>query len=750
MALLQYDFAVVGVNNVNRAFASIERRAAQHNARVARTFGGSTSGARTSLQKGNASAQAKQAERAFIQSERRKHREVEKSLQQRQRLEARGLRQQQRREELAARKRERIRDKELREIKRNQQRRQLLAERSAKAEQRAAATALRERQRAVGGTMGRVGRSAGGALRSVGSMALGAGSIIGGFAVGNAVSQQMKETRMASQLANQAGTPEAKGAILRESQQVRGFSGEEVLQGMTGFVDLTGDLTTARKIMKDMADLSLATGSSLEDVASASGNFANNLKGIKDPAEKARKVMEAMRALAGQGLAGAIELKDLAGGGAAVGAVASQMGGDVTTNIKKAGVLAQAARAEGGAESAAEALTAIGRFTDMLATKAGKLEKMGVSVGQRDSTGALTEIGDPRKIIADVLQATGGDIGEITKLFGVRGQKVVRGFLRSFKEQGRQGVYSRFDELMQTELSTGQIASNKASRLADPDLQFKDAMKEFNSVVGAEMLPALTKLLPALAELAPHVATAARLMAKFVETLAENPLSTIGALLAAKVVADIAAAQIGEAAKGALVGAISGRGSPSPSGSTGGPTGGRMGAAMNGLAFGAVAAMTIYANGVVNFHSREAQMDRAGERLQLLRNMGGQDLDAAKELLKQQKKETDATKQPGFFESFMGSELIAGLTPTFMRQDHDPIKSGRMLGRDTDELFGNRDETQVRTNEAFEAQAQQELQRIQREAAEAQKTAADKLGQAADKWSLLGPNRGDSPTSPGT
>lgn len=479
----------------------------------------------------------------------------------------------------------------LREIDRERRAKEAAAKRAAATEvreQRKAAVATqRARERTVGNIRAGAGRVArgtagilGSGLRTIGGLA----AIGGSIAAGSAISTQMSEGAMASTLANQAGTPNIKADLLREAQGIKGFTGAEALGALGGFVDLTGDLDTARKLLQELGDFALATGTSIEDAATAAGNFSNNLKGIKDPGQRAKAVMEAMRALGGQGAAGAVEIKDLAGGGATLGAVASQLAGDPLENIKKAGVLAQAARAEGGAASAAEALTAISRFTDMVAQNADKLEKLGVNVGKRDSKGNLTEIGDVRTLVADILEKTGGDLGAMNELLGIYGQKVTRGFSQAFKEEGRAGVFKRFDELMETELKGGDIAARRDSRLEDPDLQFKEAMKGFNRAMGEQLIPEVTKLIPVLAELTPHLITLTKGVIQVAEFFNNNPFLGIGLVVAGAITKELAGAYIGAKVSAALTAAIAGKTAATAAGTAAEVATGTAGAASKGVA----------------------------------------------------------------------------------------------------------------------------------------------------------------------
>ena len=258
--------------------------------------------------------------------------------------------------------------------------------------------------------------------------------------------------------------------------------------------------------------------------------------------------------------------------------------------------------------SATEALTAINRFADNLAVRAPVLEERakemgleGVSFGERTDRGKLVKLADPRELIANVLQITGGDIGEITKLFGKRGQKVVRGFTAGYlraeekeKGSGAQAVRDQFNEMMEQEMTPAQIADFSKSRLEDPDLQFKEAAKEFNTAVGEQLLPAVTKLIPEFVKLMPHIRTAARLFGMLIESLADNPILTIGTLIATRVVASLAAAHIGSVVSNFLATQISNAGTKTGGGvftTKAGKTHNIGGAMAMGLTLGAGAAL---------------------------------------------------------------------------------------------------------------------------------------------------------------
>jgi hypothetical protein len=75
--------------------------------------------------------------------------------------------------------------------------------------------------------------------------------------------------------------------------------------------------------------------------------------------------------------------------------------------------------------------------------------------------------------------------------------------------------------------------------------------------VSSTLFPALVKLIPAIETLIPNVASAAGVFAAFVQAIAQNPISGIGALITASVVRDLASAGLGEAAKLAVSSGLS-------------------------------------------------------------------------------------------------------------------------------------------------------------------------------------------------
>lgn len=575
MAYLEYDFRVVGADAVNKAFASIERRAIQHNRRMGRVFGDTTGRAgRPAVAARSIASEvdksARDAANAQIREEKRVRAEMARTAKWRQNLQNRHYQQEERL---------RIRSEQ---------------------------AAIRSRS----AMLGQVGKSAGSAVRTVGAVGVGALALGGTFAVSSAISQQMRETKMASELANQAGKPGIKRELLAESQQVRGFTGEEVLTSMAGFVEKTGDLEAARKLMGELSQLSLATGADFGELGQAAGQAFNVIRDqVKDPVKQIEMLNDVMKTLAMQGTMGAVEIKDLATELASLGAATRKYLGDPDVLLKTVGAMAQATVARGGAPSAAEAATAIVRFGEDLTKKPAQKALSGMGVDIFADKGK-TILRDPRELMADIMAKTGGDLTKLQDVLNAQSIRAFQGFSplaldarnklkaenpKATKEQldaaGRKAIMDEFERFM-PKVDEADFRRRAESRLDDPDLKFKDAMRDFNRVVGSELLPELTKLIPHFAKLTPYIGKAAEYMGKWMSAFASDPLltgsATVGALILANVGKDLATAKIGEFIKGLLSGGAPGipgvPGAPGVGGGVLGTAGSVLGIA--GLAFG--------------------------------------------------------------------------------------------------------------------------------------------------------------------
>jgi hypothetical protein len=308
--------------------------------------------------------------------------------------------------------------------------------------------------------------------------------------------------------------------LRRQVQDVASFAAvdsNKAMEGLQAFVGKTGDLETGRALLKDMAVLSRATGTSMEDMVNAAGDVAN---GLGDTDNKAEKVAQVMRAVAAQGKEGAVEIKDLASQMAKVQAASGSFEGDGARMMAKMNAIAQVTRERGGAASATQAATSTLSFANTF-SKGARLKafaEMGVNV-----TGAGGKTRDPMEIIKDSLRAAssakhGGmanfDLNMGRMFMDVRARSATRGFEQIYKEAGGgeagiAAVARRMEELENATLSQTEVAESFARSMATSEAQSQLFNNEMQKLAG-ELQGALA---PALRDLAPSIIAAAQAFA---------------------------------------------------------------------------------------------------------------------------------------------------------------------------------------------------------------------------------------------
>jgi hypothetical protein len=582
MATLSYDLAIVGTAAIARALKTVESAYLQHNRRMMRATQAAVPGG---MRRG-ATGKPSDVARGFNEIGRAARAADLKMGRDRIRIEAQTNRKIER-ERLAH------------------------AKRLAAAEARAARQAAGARQAYARRTVGVAGNSVKGSLRAVGGLAMGGLAIGGGMAVAGAISSEKQLRASTAALANQAfGT----GGEKRSRQKIQsdiegqaralgissGLGRENVVGGMRNFVSIAGNVGAAEKMAPFMADVSNATDADIADVGKTAGQIFQNLatkidvskpEGMADALQQTQDIMKAM---AGQAKVGSIEFSDLAQQMGKVMSATSGFDGKVSDLATTMGAVAQLAIA-GGASSPEEAMTSIMRFRDDMVANAKRFEKQGVDVFTDKSK---TKLRGPEQVIMDVLDKSGGDLTKVSQLFGIRSMKAFQPFQEASQAAGGgaaglEAVRKMLGGVKGATMSDTEIKESAAFRRQQADRQFEQAMEKFKDSIGQELLPAVTRLVPEFVRLAPHLSKAAKLFGEFIEELANNPLKTIGKVIAAKLAIDIATAGIGNAAKNALVNVLSGVKLPGAPGGPGGVGGAGAGAPV--LAVAAAAAGTALA-----------------------------------------------------------------------------------------------------------------------------------------------------------
>lgn len=536
MSTLTYDFRVIGLDAIDRAFSSVEQRMAQHNARVTRATGvraargaGTNLVAQTERDQAKAAAKAERdAAKAAERAEKARLRAIEKGLRDEERLRLRQARELARKEEQIARE----------------------SARREAATTRAAALKSEKFRREMGGAVVR-------GVKGVGSAAMTATGLAGGAwltaATYGAVKQEDAVRRLLinSRGAGQAQLmrPEELQGRIRSASIATGVGEGDITAGLSSFVARTGDLKTGVDMMQTLAQTAAASGASFEDLSGVAADLMT-----KFDVTKVEDMQEALAGLVFQGKAGAFELRDMADQFPKIGAMAKSMGMGGAGGLRKVGALAQIVRGStGNAETATFALDAL---TRQLVMKGGDMGS-GKAFGGKGKVNVFKN-GDPTQglrditeIIPEVLKASNGNLQQLQEIFGGEGMRGMNAFLGTFRQAGggaagAAAVTSQINQSVNAGGSWSEVQQDAKSAMQSTASQLEALNTQMKAAVETDLLPALKELIPQVIKLAPYVGDAVKALAKFVGWATANPWAAITGIVAGNIGKAIVAAKIGD------------------------------------------------------------------------------------------------------------------------------------------------------------------------------------------------------------
>lgn len=747
---LEYDFAIVGLDKIERAMASVESRFARHNSRMARAAGVGSPGAARAA---NPRAAIAATERETLTAERRIQAARERAEAHVFRVRMRYFQQQQRAEESAARKLAREK------------------ERQSAAQARASAASVRremaERERFRQRTVGTLGSSVRGTVGGLGQVATGALAIGGGVAVAGAVSDQLNLGRRYNQLSIQSRAPGQSNPIGKREIQSRveavavehGLKREEVAGAVEVSVAKTGNLDEALRNLDQFATLAQAFNADTGDIAAAAAVLGEkfNLTG--------QELADTLATLGSQGRNAAFELKDMAALVEQLSAAGQRFDFTGSEGVKTLGGFTQIAYKQTG--SAEKAATAVEATLRQLIGKSGDIQS-GKAFGKKVN---VFEGGDPtknardfREVIADVISASGGDKTKLQKVFGDEGNRAITGLTKAYSDAnnaagggkagdaaGRAAIEAIFKENIDAAGTYADAQKDAAEAMDDDAVRMTRATEQIAIALG-QLSPIVVRLAETLASNEKEIGRAVDGVAKVADFLISNPMKGIGAIIAAKVIADLAAAAIGEKVAVALQALLrGGGGAPVPGGGSvpvpvGGP-GGKSKIAKAAGALGAVGAATM--SGYLAFElvdgtigMLEAMQGRSDARERSVGN-------AAKDI-----EDLNGMKNVSHWDVLRDTLFTDDQQKTLFGRDRTSVKH---LFADTPNVqFMSEEESQAMAKRASERRATQSREKESQKldaselaaVAARMDSAATKQLQAAEKLASGGLNRGDSPTSP--
>jgi hypothetical protein len=401
-------------------------------------------------------------------------------------------------------------------------------------EQRLSRTLARGREEeahTVRNVLGLTGRT----LSGMGGKALRAGmgiarDVAGGagvnFDLASMVQQNVAMETAATSLSNSGyiagdkrnGTRVDPRALMNQAFQVgqaTGTDANDALEGLSKFVAKTGDLQTGRDILKDMAVLAKATGTSLDDMVDAAGDVSTALP---DGADKAERLRAVMQGIAGMGKVAAVEMKDFASQMAKIAANAGQFEGDASKNILTLSAMAQESRQRGGSASATQAATSVASFVSMLKTPA-RAKAFEAATGSKVFNKETGLLRDPQTIIKEALSKVGMDPIALKKVFqNSGGARAMEGFATIYRQagggaKGLSAVDAEFERLRTSAMADAEVLVSFQAALKTSEAQ----AATFNNQLRQSALQIQDALIPAMAQLAPAFVSLANQTAKVVQ-----------------------------------------------------------------------------------------------------------------------------------------------------------------------------------------------------------------------------------------
>lgn len=413
----------------------------------------------------------------------------------------------------------------------------------AQREDRARTGAIEGDRRASARRMGRAGSFVAngvvGGVIGAGRMAMGAGKEIARGAgvdmdLGGAARQSGSLETTATNISNSAYMAGQEGpngrrvdqkTLVAQARQVAketAYDPTQVLEGLQKFVAKTGDLDSGRAALKDLAVLSKATGTNLEDMVDAAGDVSNALG---DTDNKGEKIKAVMTSIAAQGKMGAVEIKDLATQMAKLGAASGTFEGDTQHVLKQMGAFTQMSRAHGGSATATQAATSLTGFANTF-SKGQRLEQFkefGVDVKSKTSGRNLDPMEIVLKALASGASAKHGGIAKLDENMGkmfkdTTAARATRGLEQEFMKQREkalkdgnteeeaqkiaiQETRKAFEDMSNAIMGTEEIQESFRRAMETSESQAQLMNNEFNKAAGEvtkSLIPAFVQMTPAI------------------------------------------------------------------------------------------------------------------------------------------------------------------------------------------------------------------------------------------------------------
>lgn len=427
------------------------------------------------------------------------------------------------------------------------------------------------RARFARATGGHISGTLGGLARGAVGLAGTALAVGGGFGIADAMQQRFALEKSAGLFSNQTSTMPggriSTADIMSRSRAVgiaNNVDPAQVAASMQAYFAKASDAKGAMGNAGLFAQLAKATGSDMTQIASVAGALR-----VQNPNLDEAGMKNMLLGIVGQTRKGAVDISDLVEHVPVITSTSSLYGGEQATNQRKLIGLSQVAMRTSG--SSAEAASAVQRFGSDIASNTGRIK----SHGGGDVKDASGNLKDPAEIVAQMLQASGGDIGKLKDMgVGRESMHIFEAELQTFKAagggaKGAAAVRSDVSQFTEGGYDEKSLAADVANVQSGAGEKFEAATKRVSDVIQEKLAPWLDKFADRLPEIVPKVEKFVDAMGSLADFFMENPFTGIGAVVLAAITKDLAAAAIGEGIKTAITAAMGGGGAGAAGGGAG-------------------------------------------------------------------------------------------------------------------------------------------------------------------------------------
>jgi hypothetical protein len=555
MATLEYDFKVVGLDAVSKAFASLERRAKTHNDKMARMFAdangapGAPPGrrGRGGPVAGGAGG-ATPRSRDPIEQQRRDNAKLRN---QQQKDDARALNDETKRHNNWLRQRAKWHEDEIKQEKRKEDTITKETRKAKKERERILQAQSAQRQQVRRAVIGGVA----GAVTSLGQKAVagatvGAGSYIAaGLNAGrNAYRESTALAAQSKQAGNIASLKDINKDILESSgktAQAYGVSRADVIRQMSAFHGVAGNLDVAKRLSGYMTTFAESANANPEDVGKLAGRAfeAATRKGMS-PAEAEEATKKIMGTFMAHAAKGTIEMSDYAAVAPEILAAAGRTGSSemFTKTAGLASFIAQQSPG-GGAVSAPEAATATARLVDALTENAPKIKQLtGVETMFTDPKTGIKKLKGFEETLPALFAATNADPEMLKKMgIDVRANRAFQGLTDIYaagkqrigpgsdREKGAQALREAMDKTFSEGTTEAQIKEMAEFRKEeDPYAKLEAALTKLADNAIPPLTEAMTSFTTWLNQHKEGINKTGEFLGETTKFVGENPVTSAG------------------------------------------------------------------------------------------------------------------------------------------------------------------------------------------------------------------------------